>query len=194
MPTITDWIMVEITTVYVVATILICFFNYKAAKATKEQTQEMKNQFYAVNRPIVTVEIAFIKKMFWAVRFVNHGTQTAFDTRVIFDDEFINSIPNELFKTKLIEEKDAVFTLGVNQCHDVFIGEKDYINLKHKKSALGQIIYKGVNNSVYAEDFQIQLDNYATFYSVNSDIEDVWHQLKSIDKKMGEMVRIFNKR
>ena len=41
----TDWLMVIITTVYVVATIAICVANFKSAKATKEQLDESKRQY-----------------------------------------------------------------------------------------------------------------------------------------------------
>ena len=34
----TDWIMVVITAIYVIATIVICYFNGKSAKAAKIQT------------------------------------------------------------------------------------------------------------------------------------------------------------
>lgn len=44
-PTVTDWLMVAITFVYVVATIFICIFNGKSAKATREQIEESKRQF-----------------------------------------------------------------------------------------------------------------------------------------------------
>ena len=44
MPTITDWLMVIITMVYVVATVLICIFNNKSAKAAQEQVTEMRQQ------------------------------------------------------------------------------------------------------------------------------------------------------
>ncbi len=44
LPTVTDWIMVAITFVYVIATFFICVANFKAAKATREQTTEMKRQ------------------------------------------------------------------------------------------------------------------------------------------------------
>ncbi len=60
MESITDWLMVIITSIYVVATILICFYNAKAAKATADQTEEIRTQFYTVNRPIITVEIVLI--------------------------------------------------------------------------------------------------------------------------------------
>ena len=39
-PHITDWLMVIITFVYVVATILICIFNGRSAKATNIQVSE----------------------------------------------------------------------------------------------------------------------------------------------------------
>ncbi len=45
MPMITDWLMVGITGIYVLATILICIFNAKSAKATREQVAESKRQF-----------------------------------------------------------------------------------------------------------------------------------------------------
>lgn len=61
MPLVTDWIMVGITFVYVIATIAICVFNGKAAKATKEQVEESKKQFEESKRlelmPFLQVEI-----------------------------------------------------------------------------------------------------------------------------------------
>lgn len=40
----TDWLMVIITTVYVIATIVICVFNGKSAKASREQAEISKKQ------------------------------------------------------------------------------------------------------------------------------------------------------
>ena len=50
-----DWVMVIITRVYVIATILICWANIKAANASKEQLQEMQKQFAETNRPILSL-------------------------------------------------------------------------------------------------------------------------------------------
>ena len=47
---ITDWIMVAITAIYVIATIVICVFNYKTAKAANLQIQESKRQFDETRR------------------------------------------------------------------------------------------------------------------------------------------------
>lgn len=60
-PSITDWLMVIITLVYVVATILICVFNGKSAKtareqieeAQKQQSQNMALQRYAMRREVI---------------------------------------------------------------------------------------------------------------------------------------------
>ena len=50
MPMITDWLMVGITFVYVVATIFICIFNGRSAKATRDQVQESQKQFHEAKR------------------------------------------------------------------------------------------------------------------------------------------------
>lgn len=64
----TDWLMVIITAIYVVATIFICVFNGRSAKAANEQaeaarnqTKEMIDQFKAVNRPFVTIRFDIIR-------------------------------------------------------------------------------------------------------------------------------------
>ena len=57
----TDWLMVGITFVYVVATILICVYNAKSSKTTKEQVAESKRQFEESKRletmPFLQLEI-----------------------------------------------------------------------------------------------------------------------------------------
>lgn len=50
MPAITDWLMVAITAVYVIATIFICHANIISAKATREQVAESKRQFEETRR------------------------------------------------------------------------------------------------------------------------------------------------
>lgn len=57
MPSITDWLMVVITAVYVIATIFICVANMKSAKATREQIEESKRQFEETKRISVLPEL-----------------------------------------------------------------------------------------------------------------------------------------
>lgn len=58
----TDWIMIIITFVYVVATTFICYYNYQSAKAAREQLQEMKQQF-AADTYLKTMPCMSIKKI-----------------------------------------------------------------------------------------------------------------------------------
>lgn len=61
MPSITDWLMVIITAVYVGATIFICVFNGKSAKASMKQVEDSIIQFEANRRlqamPFLQLEI-----------------------------------------------------------------------------------------------------------------------------------------
>lgn len=45
-----DWALFWITLVYVIATCAICFFNYRSAKATREQVEISKIQFEEARR------------------------------------------------------------------------------------------------------------------------------------------------
>ncbi|MBQ5991439.1 MAG: hypothetical protein IJL62_02710 [Clostridia bacterium] len=66
MPTVTDWLMVGITAVYVIATILICLFNGKSTKATRAQLEESKRQFEEKKRldimPLFSIELTYRKE------------------------------------------------------------------------------------------------------------------------------------
>lgn len=50
MENITDWLMVGITAVYVLATIAICMANIRSAKSAKEQILESKHQYSETQR------------------------------------------------------------------------------------------------------------------------------------------------
>lgn len=168
MPTITDWLMVIITLVYVIATIFICAANVKSAKAAREQTEEMKKQFSAINRPNVSAEIVYLKRMFWVLRFVNNGNQVSYSTKIILDEEFINSVDDD-YKGPLKELKNKVCTLGVNQHYDIFFGSNEYRDLPNKKNIKGTIISYDVGGKEYSESFEIEIENYVTFYSTTSE-------------------------
>lgn len=176
-----------ITAVYVVATIFICWANIQSANASKAQLEEMKGQFYSINRPIVSVEIVYLRRVFWALRFTNHGTQTAFNTKIVLNSDFIESLNEPTFKKAVKNNNGKVRTIGVNQSYDLFIGANGFRTRDSQVPIKGQVIYRGINESVYAEDFEIETQNYATFFSVNSDIEDLIEKLK---EQNGELKKI----
>lgn len=45
----TQLALVSLTAIYVIATIMICWFNYKTSKTTRDQTEEMKKQISSAN-------------------------------------------------------------------------------------------------------------------------------------------------
>ena len=77
MPTITDWLMVIITFVYVVATVFICWANIKSAKATRDQLAESKRQFDEENRAFVTATFDIVRSGLAVLCIENHGKQVA---------------------------------------------------------------------------------------------------------------------
>lgn len=176
-----------VTAVYVVATIFICWANIQSANASKAQLKEMQRQFYSINRPIVSVEIVYLRGVFWALRFTNHGTQTAFNTKIILDSDFIESLSEPRFLKIVKDNNNKIRTIGINQSYDLFIGGNDFRKRDSQVPIKGQIIYRGINDSVYAEDFEIETQNYATFFSINSDSEDLMEKLK---EQNGELKKI----
>ena len=61
--------MVVLTAIYVLATILICYYNYGATKASRDQAAEMRRQYEEDNRPYITVELIYERKAFYGLRF-----------------------------------------------------------------------------------------------------------------------------
>lgn len=155
---------VIITALYLAATIVICVFNGKSAAAAREQTEEIKKQFYAVNRPVLTVDAVFLRKNLLALRLKNEGNQTALKTQVILQEDFINSLPEKKFRDYLENESERTRTVGVGQNYDMFFGSDAYIALENKKPIIGQIEYTGISGLTYTDDFEIDIESYLEFY------------------------------
>lgn len=169
MPSITDWLMVGITFVYVIATIFICVFNGKAAKAAKEQTDESRRQFFESNRPNVIASLEYINRTFWALRFTNCGSQTAFNFSFELSESFLNSIKDERFRNLITQNKGKACTLGIGQHYDLYFGDQQYLRNESKVNASGRMRYRANQSSLYVEDFDIDIKNYLTFFSVDSE-------------------------
>ena len=93
----TDWIMVIITSVYVLATGFICWANFKSANASKKQLVEMQRQYEESNRPLIELEFHYSRRTWYIARFVNHGNLTAQHVKINLDQDFINSLPEKDF-------------------------------------------------------------------------------------------------
>ena len=113
-----NWAMVIITSVYVIATIVICVANIKSANASKKQLIETKKQYEDSDRPIVEAEFLYINRLLFGIRFVNVGRHTAQNVKISISDEFVNGI-RELEVSEYIEKlKEKSCVIGVNQHYD----------------------------------------------------------------------------
>lgn len=109
-----------------------------------------------------------MKGIFWAIRLTNRGTQTAYNVKLELDEIFILSIRDLAFTEKLIEEKRKEQTLCIGQKYDLIFGGNRYTKTYDKKPIVGRIIYRGINGSIYSENFLIDMDKDISYYSVDS--------------------------
>ena len=186
---ITDWLMVVITGVYVIATFLICKANWDAANASKEQLAEMHKQHEEENRPYVEVEFLYEKRAFYGLRFINHGKQTAQHVIIQLDNSFIDSLTESNFTRMLRDQIGKECVIGVGQHYDLFFGTNAYRSNSNKVAATGKIQYQS-NGNKYVDDFFVNLENYATIFSVHSEQEDIKEALKKQAKELEGIKRV----
>ena len=178
MPMITDWLMVIITAVYVIATVAICWANIQAAKASKAQLDEMKRQYAAENRPIIEIEFRYERKTWYIIRLVNHGRQAAQHVRIKLDQEFIDSLPEQGFRDVLNRQNEKECIIGVGQHYDLYIGSNAMRGNPNMRPATGDIYYEGYQDS-YSDKIFIDLKNYMTFFSSTTEYDDLLKAVKN---------------
>lgn len=182
MPLITDWLMVVITFVYVIATIFICWANIKSAKASKEELAEMKRQYAEENRSHIEVEFCYERRICYIVRFVNHGKLTAQHVKIVLDEDFISSLPEQGFKDTLLKQREKECIIGVGQHYDLYIASNELRGNPNIKPVTGKLSYQDESGK-YESDIYIDLENYATFFSSTSD-DPMVKELKNIRKEI----------
>ena len=190
----TNLVMVIVTSIYVVATIFICWANFKSANASKEQLKEMQRQHAETYRPLVELEFHYVRKLWYLVRFVNHGTLTAQHVRINIDQCFVNSLPEEAFKKglEMIRGKECI--IGVGQHYDLFIGSNQLRDNLNMLPLTGTIEYEA-QGIKYKSDLFVDLEQYMTFFSVTTDEEDLHKSIKAIGDQMKSINRtLTNKR
>ena len=181
MPTITDWLMVAITAVYVVATIFICRANLESAKASREQIAESKRQFDEENRAYITYSFIYEKRAFYGISFIQIHLKQA----------FIDSLDEAKFVSSLnsLSKKESV--LGVNQSLDIYFGTSRFRENQDKLPIEGEVIYSD-DNGEYSEHFFIDFNNYPPIFSVNGIEEDIRDEIKQHTKELAKIQTILH--
>ena len=181
---ITDWLMVVITAVYVVATIFICRANIKSAEATREQVAEAKRQYEEEHRAYISYEFIYERRAIYGMRFTNYGRRVTTNVKIVFNQEFIDSLPTTTsYRNNLLKLKEQEFTLGIGQNYDIFFGGNDFRNLPDKHPIEGSVTYSDAQNT-YSETFYIDFEKYTTFFSVKSDTEYLLETLKNQNQEL----------
>lgn len=178
-----DWVMVLLTGVYVVATIIICYFNYGSTKAAREQAAEMRRQYEEENRPYITVELIYERKTFYGLRFSNHGKRLANHVVIQLKQAFIDSISEPAFKKALERSQGKECIIGIGQHYDLYFGSNEFRAKTEKEPLAGVVTYQDSGHH-YSEEFLIDFESYATFYSVNTDVDDFLKEIKGQTKAL----------
>lgn len=174
---------VLITAVYTIATIAILWANGKSARAAASQLEEMKRQFYESNRAKIEVELIYQKRSVYGLRFTNNGSSTAQNVHIDLSEEFVDSITEVDFSRLLKRQKDKTCIIGVGQHHDIYFGSNAFRQKQGKIPASGIVRY--VTNGKQEElSFYIDLENYMTFYSMNSEHDEMIDQMKQQSKEL----------
>lgn len=182
----TDWAMVALTGIYVVATIIICYFNYGSTKAAREQAAEMRRQYEEENRPYITAELIYERKTFYGLRFSNHGKRLANHVAIQLEQTFIDSIDELSFKKALERSQGKECIIGIGQHYDLYFGSNEFRAKVEKKPLAGVVTYQDSGHH-YSEEFCIDFESYATFYSINTDTDDFLKEIKSQTKALKEI-------
>lgn len=181
----TDWLMVIITAIYVIATIFICVFNGKSAKAANEQTEaarnqtkEMIEQYNAVNRPFVTVRFDIIRSGLLCFLIENEGPLPAHDVRIRINKEFLDNVQDKDDRNRLEELNGASFYLASKQKLTVCVGGQPSFSNISKEVAKFDISYDDFN-----EHTEIDLNQYRFLMVYTSPVEDISQHIKKIKEE-----------
>lgn len=179
---ITDWLMVIITFVYVIATIFICVYNVKSVKAAKEQIdvtktqiKTMVEQYNSVNRPLVSIRFDIIRSGLLCFIIENNGPLPAENVQIKINKEFIENVKNNDERSLLERLNTAVFYLASKQKETVFFGGiMDFDNISQ------QVAKVNISYNTYTEYTEIDINQYRFSLIYSSPLEDISQNLKKI--------------
>lgn len=169
--------MVLLTLVYVIATVVICIFNYKSAKATTEQTKELKRQFDENNRAFLTVTMQKLKNGLITLCIENHGNKIAKNVNIKINDEFVKILQDDLAQRNIKNLLNSSFAVGIQQKFYTFLEVS--AKMKSLSNELMRINFSYEDNqSKYEENTTIDFGQYSWVLLNDSDITDIRGSLK----------------
>lgn len=186
------FLMVVLTSVYVVATIIICWANLKSAKASREQTAEQKRQFEAINRPQIDVSIELVRRNTIALKVENTGTRYAQTVNIKINDDFITQIERAEDEERIRKISTSTYNVGVGQKWYIHICDNQKIEKLDNIPLQAQISYSD-GKQIYKETIQLDFSQYSEMYMYESPIEDIRHHQKNLAENSKEELEILKK-
>jgi len=168
----TDWIMILLTGVYVIATIVICMFNWKVVTVSKKQVEEVKRQmdisilqFNEIHRPQIDVKF-LVNNNGLKFSINNIGALPAYYVNIKICDNFLNNLDEIMNKqemeSRLNEINDVRLYMAVGQEVIFEIGPKSNFKDIAKEKAVLLITYEAKENKKYEEKIEIDMSQYGS--------------------------------
>ena len=181
-----DWTMVVITAIYVIATILICLFNGLSAYQSKKQINESKRQFDEQTRACIDISFVIIRNSDMTFRISNVGKSYARQISVVISNDFfqlLDTHERNLFGN-LPKRK---FSLSPNESIYFCFGDKLDFDKYKKNPVTFTVSYKDPVK-VQEENFQIDLSGYDGSYLYSSPQDDIANSLRNINNLLQYIV------
>ena len=194
------FVMALLTFVYVIATIFICVFNYKAAKATKEQTKESYKQFIENNRAHVIPKIVVLEGEMLCLSFQNIGKDIATEVVINVSEQWLKKLektftfPEVANSLRIIKKKRLFLTEDQQLCYGLCIpenGHDDFTTLATVPLEI-DISYKTLDRE-YHEHFYIPLDGYNYMMNLSDYVRLTKKQIQEMKNTNKELKNISRK-
>ena len=195
--------MAVLTLVYVVATVLICVFNWKSARATKEQTLESRKQFRDSNRPNIIPCFTMIEGAMFCLTFKNIGNECAKNLKVTINEEWLSCFNNALKQKEMpgnmVESlKNLFFIEPQGEIKFVLMipgdGTTMYQEISKEKIKIQVDYYRNDLSENFVETFEMDLLSMASMILDKSDfirkMEKQEKDLKSIAQNVAQLSNI----
>lgn len=183
----TDWLMVIITFVYVVATIFICVANFKSAKASNEQLAESKRQFDEQNRPYMSCQYVLENRAICGIKFYNCGNMPASDVTFKINEDFLQIVSFDGFK----ELNNAKYLFGVGQDYVFYFSTINQFN-EHSKCPFEVVIKYSYNGCNYSDKVVIHFEKMLPVESVKPFEEEIIDALKEQSQNIDKNTKAIN--
>lgn len=195
------FIMAVLTMVYVIATILICIFNYKSAIAARKQTEESIRQFEESNRAYVIPRFETLEGQLYCLVFQNIGRTMAEKLKIQISDDWLDCLKRtqknssvaetllKLGKTEIFLPVDDKYMYAICVPAD---GTGDYTVLCEKPLKIS-ISYKS-GNKLYSEEYELPMEGVNCIINTSdyvrleqkkrASLDNIGRQLNKISEKL----------